>query len=169
VASLKARIDQYQSRLNNEPISEEQLADLSRGYEQSQANYDDLLKKENASEMATDMVQMQQGERFTMLDPPSLPPKPDSPNHVKFCGIGVAAGLAFGLVLVGGMEVVDDRMYQEKEIETLLPVTVLAEIPEVVIPADLRKRRKSAMFGWTAATLAIVVVAAAFAVSILHG
>ena len=53
---------------------EQQLADLTRGYDQSKANYDDLLKKKNESEMATSMEQMQQGERFTMLDPPSLPP-----------------------------------------------------------------------------------------------
>ena len=36
----------YQARLNQEPVREQQLADLTRGYEQSKANYDDLLKEE---------------------------------------------------------------------------------------------------------------------------
>jgi polysaccharide biosynthesis transport protein len=49
VAALKAKVDDYQGRLNQEPIREQQLADLTRGYEQSQANYDDLLKKTNES------------------------------------------------------------------------------------------------------------------------
>ncbi|MDR3577818.1 MAG: Wzz/FepE/Etk N-terminal domain-containing protein, partial [Anaerolineaceae bacterium] len=70
ITALKARINEYQARLNEEPAVEQQMADLTRGYEQSKADYDDLLKKKNQSEMATSMEQMQQGERFTMLDPP---------------------------------------------------------------------------------------------------
>ena len=34
VAGLKAKVDDYQSRLNQEPIREQQLADLTRGYDQ---------------------------------------------------------------------------------------------------------------------------------------
>ncbi len=34
-------------RLNEEPVREQQFADLTRGYEQSKANYDELLKKKN--------------------------------------------------------------------------------------------------------------------------
>jgi succinoglycan biosynthesis transport protein ExoP len=88
---------------------------------QSKADYDDLLKKKNQSEMATSMEQMQQGERFTMLDPPSLPLKPDFPNRLKFCGIGLGVGLALGLIVAGGFEFLDDRMYSEKDIKKLLP------------------------------------------------
>jgi succinoglycan biosynthesis transport protein ExoP len=36
-----------------EPATEQELADLTRGYDQSKANYDDLLKKKEQSEMAT--------------------------------------------------------------------------------------------------------------------
>ena len=73
-------------------LPEQQLSDLTRGYDQSKANYDDLLKKKNESAMATSMELLQQGERFRIIDPPSLPVKPDFPNRLKFCGIGLAAG-----------------------------------------------------------------------------
>jgi len=91
IAGLKARISDYQGRLNAEPAVEQQMDDLTRGYTQSKTDYDALLKKKNDSEMATSMERMQQGERFTMLDPPSLPQKPDFPNRLKFCGIGSAS------------------------------------------------------------------------------
>lgn len=104
IAMLNARIAEYQSRLNQEPITEQGLANLNRGYDQSKADYDDLLKKKNQSEMATSMETMQQGERFTMLDPPSLPTKPDFPNRLKFCGMGLGVGLAFGVLLAGSLE-----------------------------------------------------------------
>ena len=72
IAELKTSINGYQARLNQEPVREQQLADLTRGYDQSKANYDDLLKKKNESEMATSMERLQQGERFRVLDPPRL-------------------------------------------------------------------------------------------------
>ena len=75
IAALKIKVDDYQARLNQEPIREQQLADLTRGYDQSKANYDDLLKKKNESKMATSMELLQQGERFRVVDPPSLAAK----------------------------------------------------------------------------------------------
>src|SRR5205807_3040126 len=126
IAAVKVKVNEYQSRLNQEPVREQQLADLTRGYDQSKANYDDLLKKKNESKMATSMELLQQGERFRILDPPSLPLKPDFPNRLKFCGIGLAVGLALGVVVVGSFEILDDRLYDEKELKDLLPVTVIS-------------------------------------------
>ena len=169
VASLKARIDQYQARLNDEPAREQELDDLTRGYDQSKANYDDLLKKKNESALATSMEQMQQGERFTMLDPPSLPASPAFPNRLKLCGIGLGVGLALGLLVVGGLELTNDRLYGEKEITTLLPVAILADIPEVVIPSDERSRKKRTVLGWTMAALITATILAGFAFTYLQG
>ena len=132
IAGLKSRINDYQARLNEEPAVEQQMDDLTRGYTQSKTDYDELLKKKNDSEMATSMEQMQQGERFTMLDPPSLPQKPDFPNRLKFCGMGLGVGLALGAVVAGGFEFLDGRMHSEKEIKKLLPVAILSEIPEIM-------------------------------------
>src|SRR5215469_13829827 len=92
IAVLKAKVGSYQDRLDNEPAREQELADLTRDYEQSKANYDDLLRKRNESQMATSMEQMQQGERFSILDPPGLPQKPAFPNRLQLSGIGVGFG-----------------------------------------------------------------------------
>ena len=168
IANLKARINDYQGRLNAEPATEQQLADLSRGYDQSKANYDDLLKKEDESAMATSMEQMQEGERFTMLDPPSLPSKPDFPNRLKFCGIGLAVGLALGLIVAGGFEFMDDRLHTEKEIKSLLPVAVISEIPEIVSPLDERNSKKKLALGWVATVLVVGTILAGSVFSFLH-
>ena len=168
IAELKARVNSYQDRLNNEPAREQQLADLTRGYDQSKTNYDELLKKQNDSKMATSMERMQQGERFKMLDPPSLPLKPDFPNRLKFCGIGLGVGLALGFVLVGGLEVMDDRLHSEKEIKTLLPMAVISEIPEIMSPLDERSSKKKIMFGWTLTALVVATILAGSAFSYLH-
>jgi uncharacterized protein involved in exopolysaccharide biosynthesis len=158
ITALKSRIGDYQSRLDATPEAEQQLADLNRGYDQSKANYDDLLKKKDQSAMATDMEQMQQGERFTVLDPPSLPAKPFFPNRLKFCGMGLAFGLALGCAVVGMLEFMDGRMHSEREIKSLLPVAVISEIPEVVSAGDLRSNKQKLTLGWAMTAFVAVTI-----------
>jgi len=168
VAGLKSRIDEYQARLNQAPAVEQQLADLTRGYDQSKADYDALLKKKNESEMATSMEQMQQGERFSMLDPPSLPQKPDFPNRLKFCGIGLGVGLALGFIVAGGFEVLDGRIYDEKEIKSLLPMAMLSEVPELLLPSDERRKVRVVAFGWSLGAIVVATILAGSAYTYFH-
>ena len=169
VADLKNKVIDYQARLNQEPVREQQLADLTRGYEQSKANYDDLLKKKNESAMATSMELLQQGERFRIIDPPSLPGKPEFPNRLKFCGIGLGIGLALGVVVAGAFEMMDDRIHDEKELQKLLPVAVISEIPTVVVASDVRRDRRMALIGWATAAFVSVTILVGSAFSYLRG
>jgi succinoglycan biosynthesis transport protein ExoP len=169
IAALKAKIDDYQRRLNDEPAREQQFADLTRGYEQSKANYDDLLKKKNSSQMATSMELLQQGEHFQMIDPPSLPLKPDFPNRLKFCGIGLGIGIALGGALAGGTEFLDDRLHNEKALKELLPVTVISEIPPITTPQEERKQERTLWLGWATAGIVFATILAGSAISYLRG
>jgi polysaccharide biosynthesis transport protein len=168
VRDLEARIDQYQGRLNAEPGTQQELADLNRGYDQSKANYDDLLKKKDESEMATSMEQLQQGERFTILDPPSFPAKPDFPNRLKFCAFGLAAGMALGILIAGIFEFMDDRLHSEKEIKAILPMPVISEIPEVASPLDESMAKRRMVLGWASSVVVFVVILAGSVFSYLH-
>jgi polysaccharide chain length determinant protein (PEP-CTERM system associated) len=168
IGDLNARIGEYQRRLNEEPASEQQLADLTRGYEQSKANYDDLLKKESESRMATNMEQLQQGERFTMLDPPSLPLKPAFPNRLKMCGMGFFAGTILGALVVGILEFLDDRLHSDKEIKKLLPAAVISEVPDILTVEDKRWGARRIVFGWAMAALVLICILGGSAFSYLH-
>jgi len=169
IAALKAKVDDYQSRLNQEPIREQQLADLTRGYDQSKANYDDLLKKKNESSMATSMELLQQGERFRVVDPPSLPQKPEFPNRLKFCGIGLAIGLAFGVVVAGAFEMLDDRLHTAKEIRKLLTADVIGEIPAIVNVSDEGIAKRKLWLGWVTAAFVFGTILVGSAFSYLRG
>ena len=163
IANLIARIGEYQGRLNQEPIREQQLADLTRGYDQSKASYDDLLKKKNDSAMATSMELQQQGERFRIIDPPSLPLKPSFPNRLKFCGLGILLGLALGGGCVWTAEIMDDRVYSEMQLRRLLPVSILSELPVIYNRGDERDQMHKDLLAWatTAAAGAVILVGSA--------
>jgi LPS O-antigen subunit length determinant protein (WzzB/FepE family) len=169
ITALKAKVEDYQARLNTEPIREQQLADLTRGYDQSKASYDDLLKKKNESSMATSMEQLQQGQRFRVVDPPSLPQKPEFPNRLKFCGLGLGIGLALGVVVAGAFEMLDDRLYNAKEIRKLLPAEVIGEIPQIVNVSDERIAKRKLWLGWATVAVVVLIILAGSAFSYLRG
>jgi uncharacterized protein involved in exopolysaccharide biosynthesis len=169
VADLKTKVVDYQARLNQEPVREQQLSDLTRGYEQSKANYDDLLKKKNESAMATSMELLQQGERFRIIDAPSLPVKPEFPNRLKFCGMGLGVGLALGVIFAGALEMMDDRIHDEKQLQKLLPIAVISEIPAVKASSDQRHERRMAWLGWATAAFVSVTILVGSALSYLRG
>jgi succinoglycan biosynthesis transport protein ExoP len=115
------------------------------------------------------MELLQQGERFRIIDPPSLPVKPDFPNRLKFCGIGLGIGLVLGVVVAGTFEMMDDRVYDEKELQKLLPVAVISEIPSIEVPADLQRERKRLWLGWATAAFVSATILVGSALSYLRG
>lgn len=153
IRELQQEIEQYQARLNMMPMREQQLASLTRDYEQSRKNYEQLLAKRDQSEMATNLEIRQEGEQFQVLDPPNLPQRPDSPNRLKFNLIGLVAGLAFGMASLAGSEALDDRIYTQEKLEKMLPAPVLAEIPPLPTGAEQRRQR-----GWTVLQISVLTV-----------
>jgi len=154
---LEAEISSYQGRLNLTPETEQELTNISRGYDESKSNYDSLLQKQMQSQLATSLEQRQQGEQFRIIDPPSLPGKPSAPNRLMFSLGGLIAGALLGLGLAFGFELMDVRVRQEKDLEGIVAVRVLVGIPRL---STRRENRLLALRWWTeiGATVALVVV-----------
>jgi succinoglycan biosynthesis transport protein ExoP len=169
IQELLKRIGDYQARLNMTPVREQQLAGLTRDYEQSRKNYEQLLAKRDQSEMATDLEKKQEGEQFQVLDPPNLPQKPYSPNRLKLDLIGLVAGLIVGVVSLAGAEMVDDRIYSKDELSAIVSAPVLAEIPPLPTAAESSKQKWAEWVQRGALGLMAVVVAAGFASTYLFG
>jgi len=165
INSLQAQVAQYQARLNQSPIREQELTELMRGYDQSKADYDSLLKRKNESELATNLEQQQQGEHFSVLDPPNLPTKPFSPNRLKLFGMGLAAGLVLGGVVAGGAEFIDGRVYTEAELKKLVPAEVIVEIPAVISQVEQKRQTNQLRIRIAAAAVIVLAIILALAVT----
>ena len=152
IRQLRAKVGEYQGRLNMAPVMEQQYADLTRDYDQTKADYESLLAKKNQSAMSTDLEKTQQGEHFRMMDPPNLPSKPAKPNRLMFCGAGLIVGIIFGGGIALGKERLSGKIYSEREIKMLVPFDVIAEIPPIETPAEQRVRVRGA---WVAGVVAM--------------
>jgi polysaccharide biosynthesis transport protein len=157
---LESQISAYQARLNLTPETEQELTNISRGYEESKANYNSLQQKQMQSQLATSLEHQQQGEQFRIIDPPSLPGKPSSPNHLWFSLGGLIAGIVLGLGLAAILELTDVRLRQEKDLEGIVPVQVLVGIPRLNTPRDnhVRALRKWTELGAAGALVMMIVL-----------
>ena len=149
--AVEEQIQQYQSRLNMSPVREQQLADISRDYEQSKANYESLLKKQLQSQLSTNLEKRQEGEQFRVLDPPSLPQGAFWPNRIKFSLGGLAGGLVAGLLLAFVSEKISGRVRTERELKAILADVstsieivssrVLVGIPHMPVEGEEKRKR----------------------------
>jgi protein tyrosine kinase modulator len=128
---LESQVSVYLAHLKMAPEIEQELTAISRGYEESKANYNSLLQKQMQSQLATSLEQRQKGQQFRILDPPSLPKKRLSPNRFKLSFGGLALGIVLGLGIVAFLELTDIRVRQEKDLKGHIPVLVLVSIPHL--------------------------------------
>jgi len=128
-AQIQAQIHLLQERIQTSPMVEQQLKELTRNYQSALDFYNDLLKKQQNSAMATDLAHQQEGEQFRVLDPPSLPIKPSFPKTLYFGGGGMGGGIALGLAILYLLMVTDKTLYTEKEVEMYLKLPVLTSLP----------------------------------------
>ena len=131
---LQEAIKTYQSRVSLSPAIEEQYKQLTRDYQTALAFYNDLLKRRDESAMATDLERRQQGEQFRILDAANLPDSPSFPKQNIFLLGGFGGGLALGLALTLLLEMQDTSFRNEKDVEAVLRMPVLAMIPAVKTP-----------------------------------
>ncbi len=143
--ALQSEISMYQTRLNVTPATEQQMAEVARGYDESKANYNSLLQKQMQSQLATSLQHRQQGEQFRIVDPASLPDKPSAPNHFLVSVAGLVAGLALGLGLAALLELTNGSVWEEKDLEGVVPAPVLVGIPHLCTPDEELEQRKSTL------------------------
>jgi len=158
---LKSQIEQYQSRLNLTPVREQQLTDLLTNYELAKQNYADLLKKKTESELATNLEVEQQGQQFRIVDQPSLPAKPSSPDHIKISLGGAVAGLILGAGLAFLMEAGDHSLHDEQDVGRRFGIPLVVSVPLLLSPAEVRKRPWKRGLEWFAASVLLMAVALA--------
>ncbi len=152
-ADIQTQIAYHQSKLERIPVLEQQLASINRDYENARDHYKLLMDRKFSADMSTSLEHFQKGDRFIVLDAAQAPAKPYSPNRQLLNAASLALGLGIGLILVLGREMLDPSVKTAREVNELLGVNVLSEIPALVTRQDQYRMRAG---NWMTAAACLV-------------
>jgi polysaccharide chain length determinant protein (PEP-CTERM system associated) len=164
LGQIDGQISAVMARINNVPGAEVTLGALDRDYQTKKAQYDALLMQAQKIGLSADATSQQQGEGIQVVDPANLPARPVAPKRLVLIGAGVAAGLAFGLLLAGLFEVPRLLTIQTSEDAahyTSLPV--LMTVPELLTADEAQRipRRRKLLLATAVAAMLLAIPALA--------
>ena len=162
IASCKAQIDalkekaqKYQRQIDETPRVEETYRILTTERNNTQAKYDDLMRKVMEARVSQGLEKEQKGERFTLVDPARLPEKPYSPNRLAIALVGIVLGIGAGIGTAALKEFSDTSIHSSRYLTTVTSFPVLAIVPAIATPKDFSRMRKQKIM-LTAAAVGIV-------------
>jgi polysaccharide chain length determinant protein (PEP-CTERM system associated) len=164
---LQAQMAFHESKLQQIPAFEQQIARLQQDYDSLKVQYIGLLDKEKAAEISHALEVHQKGERFEVLDAASTPTSPAAPNRALISIAGLLGGLFAGIVLAAIAEMNDESVRSEVEASRILGKPVLTSVPQIV-SAQERRAWRIRTAGVLAGTIA-GSVALGFLLSIVAG
>jgi polysaccharide chain length determinant protein (PEP-CTERM system associated) len=143
LARLKESIADYQSRIDAVPARESELVELTRDYATLQAAYAQLSSKREDSKIAANLERRQIGEQFRIVDPASLPERPDNEfQRLVMIAACPVSGLLFGLLIVCIVELRDTSLKREEDIAHVLSLPVLALVPAMASESERKTQRR---------------------------
>lgn len=158
-ADIQKNIAYHQSKLERIPVLEQQLASVTRDYENARDHYKLLMDRKFAADMSSSLENFHKNERFIVLDAAQVPARPFSPNRTLIDAAGLVFGLGFGLLLALGREMLDPSVKTARETRALLSAQILAEIPVLVTDKERRRQRVLSLVAAASCTFSAIVFA----------
>ncbi len=133
--------DRYYERIQNAPRVEQQVQAYLRNHADLNKHYEEMKGKLSQARLAESLESRQKGAQFVIVDPANYPLLPSKPNRKFLITAGVLLCLAVSALIALSVDFADQKIWSHYELERLFGIPVVAEIPEIVTEADLRRAR----------------------------
>ena len=128
---LPQELATYQSRVNQAPIVEQQLAPLQQAYELEKAQHQKLAERYQAAVISENLETRRAGSQFAVLYPASKPTSPARPNVPRVFAFSIVAGAVLGGALALTREYLDKTVHDARTLQHEFDQIVLAEVPHL--------------------------------------
>ncbi len=138
---LLDKVDNYQEGLLKAPQVEREYFDLTRNYDNAVLKYREVKAKQMEADMAQAMEKDRKAERFSLIEPPLFPEKPDKPNRlvITFLGFILSIGSALAYALL--KESMNSYIYGSKGLLAATGASPLVVVPYIENDEDLEKAK----------------------------
>ncbi len=162
---IRSELFGYERNLVTAPNVETEYVQLTRQYEASQKQFNDLQQKIKSASFAENVESEAKGEKFAIIREVSVPTTPYSPNRTGILLISLLLGLGLGFLLAVIADAADPTVRSANDIEGVFGKDPIAVIPVLYTAADLQQRRRafgSAAAIYAAAALVVVAIISVF-------
>jgi uncharacterized protein involved in exopolysaccharide biosynthesis len=150
---INDKIKILESRISSSPPNQQKYASLLRERNLADQHYQELQRRETMASTYDDVGKRKAGENLEVLDNANLPLTPSAPNRWLICGIGIGIGFMTGILLTGIKEVRDTSLKNLKDVRTYTQLPILSSIPLLENDLLVRRKRRLAYVGWSAAVI----------------
>ena len=157
---IKRRHQDYAARLERTPEIEPDYLVLTRDRDTSGQKYQDIRSRLLEAKVSEGLEIQRKGERFSLIDPPSLPEKPDKPNRPAIVLLGFILALAGGIGSGAAAESLDHSIRTPEQLAQLTQFFPLAVVPFMPNEEDLSRAVKRRLLLKGAGVGALVTILA---------
>ncbi|MGI9436577.1 MAG: XrtA system polysaccharide chain length determinant [Geminicoccaceae bacterium] len=156
----EGEVETLAARAQQSPQAEADLKRLTRDYDVLLVQYEQLIKRREATQLATDLDTRRQRAEFRIVDPPVRPLEPSGPMHgllligVLFVGVGASVGYTVLRFMLSGVVLTSGQLQSAFK---KIPVLGGVSIAEAV---QRRGLRWFGHLGLTSSTLSLLLVCA---------
>jgi polysaccharide chain length determinant protein (PEP-CTERM system associated) len=148
VASLRARVGEYEARFNRAremmktaPQIEAEFAQLNRDYDINKKNYNDLVARRESAAMSGDLDSATGVADFRLIDPPRASPKPVAPNRLLLLPLALLAALGAGLAVTFIVSQLRAVFYDGRTLREAVGMPLLGVVTLVIDDAAERREK----------------------------
>jgi len=155
---LRAQQSKYQAAVAQNPMLEQEMARLSRDYENAQLRYRDLKEKKMAADMDEQMIQDRKGQRLNVISPPDLPTK-THPSRLLIIIAGFILSVLGGIGTVILVQAINRNILGSQHLAAIVGVSPLVTVPHIYTQREAaRVRRRKPMIVATSLFLATATI-----------
>ena len=164
---VQRQIDYFNELLQNIPLAQAEFAEMQYKREEQQKVLSQLMDRYGQAEISRQMELQDKTTSFRIVDPAILPTIPHSPNRLMliflgmFGGVGLGAGMAFGLDFL-------DRSVRHVNGLKGIGLPLLAVIPQMMDPALVRRQRRRNLVLYLLAGICLALIAGVMLLEILN-
>lgn len=138
---IKHRLQTYATRLEKGPEIEPEYLVLTRDRDTSGQKYQDIRSRLLEAKVSEGLEIQRKGERFSLIDPPSLPEKPYKPNRLAIVLLGFILAVGGGIGSGAVMESLDHSIRTADQLAALTQQFPLAVVPFMPNEKDLLRAK----------------------------
>lgn len=162
---VKRKWDSLEKSIVDAPKIEQEYLSLTRDYDNTVAKYRELKEKQLQARLAMTLEEERKSERFTLIEQPLMPQRPEKPNRLLIAAGGTFMAFIVGIGLVVMLELLDQTVRTEAYLQKVTGARPLAVVPHI---ATLQERQQHKRSRYTVAAIGIFcLIVAILAVHLL--